>query len=116
MLDRGIGLPQSITRARREIKALLEDGASEISKLFHSMLAQLYAIFRTLNQQIASFDDEIEKVFRSSETCRRLAKIRGVGPKSATAIVAAMEMEPSFANGRASRCVDGSRAPSASER
>lgn len=42
------------------------------------MLSQLYAIFVTLDEQIAWFDKEIEKVFRSSETCRRLAKIRGV--------------------------------------
>lgn len=100
LLDRGIGFAQSITRARREIKALLEDGASEISELFRSMLAQLYAIFRTLDEQIAWFDREIEKVFRSSETCRRLAKIRGVGPKTATAIVAAVGDGAEFANGR----------------
>lgn len=100
LLDRGIGFAQSITRARREIKALLEDGASEISELFRSMLSQLYAIFLTLDGQIAWFDKEIEKVFRSSETCRRLAKIKGVGPKTATAIVAAVGDGAEFANGR----------------
>jgi len=100
LLDRGIGFAQSITRARREIKALLEDGASEISELFRSMLSQLYAIFLTLDEQIAWFDKEIEKVFRSSETCRRLAKIKGVGPKTATAIVAAVGDGAEFANGR----------------
>lgn len=100
LLDRGIGFAQSITRARREIKALLEDGASEISELFRSMLSQLYAIFLTLDEQIAWFDKEIEKVFRSSETCRRLAKIKGVGPKTATAIVAAVGDGVELANGR----------------
>lgn len=43
LLDRGVAFAQSITRARREIQALLENGASEISELFRSMLAQLYA-------------------------------------------------------------------------
>jgi hypothetical protein len=52
------------------------------------MLTQLYVIFRALDEQIAWFDREVQKVFRSSETCRRLAKIRGVSPKTATAIVA----------------------------
>lgn len=100
LLDRGVAFAQSITRARREIRALLENGASEISELFRSMPSQLYAIFLTLDGQIAWFDKEIEKVFRSSETCRRLAKIKGVGPKTATAIVAAVGDGAEFANGR----------------
>jgi len=100
LLDRGVAFAQSITRARREIQALLENGALEISELFRSMLAQLYAIFRTLDEQIAWFDRQIEKVFRSSETCCRLAKIRGVGPKTATAIIAAVGDGAVFTNGR----------------
>lgn len=100
LLDRGIGFAQSIGRARREIKVLLEDDTSEISELFLALLAQLYAIFCTLDEQIAWFDREIEKVFRSNDACRRLAKIRGVGPKTATAIVAAVGDRAEFTNGR----------------
>lgn len=100
LLDRGIAFAQSITRARREILAVLEGGAAEISELFRSMLAQLYSIFRALDEQISWFDREIEKVFRSNDTCRRLAKIRGVGPKTATAIIAAVGFGSEFTNGR----------------
>lgn len=100
LLDRGIAFAQSITRARREILAVLEGGAAEISELFRSMLAQLYSIFRALDEQISWFDREIEKVFRSNDTCRRLAKIRGVGPKTATAIIAAVGDGSEFTNGR----------------
>ncbi len=100
LLDRGIAFAQSITRARREILAVLEGDAAEISELFRSMLAQLYSIFRTLDERISWFDREIEKVFRSNDTCRRLAKIRGVGPKTATAIIAAVGDGSDFTNGR----------------
>jgi transposase len=100
LLDRGVAFAQSITRARREIRLLLEEGTTELSELFRSMLAQLYSCFLTLDQQIAWFDAEIEKVFRASDTCRRLAKIRGVGPKTATAIVAAIGDGAEFTNGR----------------
>lgn len=100
LLDRGIAFAQSITRARREILAVLEGGAAEISELFRSMLAQLYSIFRTLDEQISWFDREFEKVFRSNDTCRRLAKIKGVGPKTATAIIAAVGDGSDFTNGR----------------
>lgn len=100
LLDRGIAFAQSITRARREIGLLLKDGRSELSDLFRSMLSQLYACFIALDRQIAWFDSEIEKVFRSNDTCRRLSKIRGVGPKTATAIVAAVGDGAEFTNGR----------------
>jgi transposase len=86
LLDRGIAFAQSITRARREFRAIVEVGLPELSGLFRSMFGQLYASFRALDEQIAWFDREIEAVFRSSETCQRLAKIRGVGPKTATAV------------------------------
>lgn len=100
LLDRGIAFAQSIRRARREIQALLDEGAPELSELFRSMLAQLYACFIALDQQIAWFEREIEKVFQANETCQRLAKIRGVGPKTATAIVAAVGDGTEFNNGR----------------
>ena len=100
LLDRGIAFAQSITRARREIRILLDDCSSDLSNLFRSMLSQLYACFLALDRQIDWFDREIEKVFRSCDTCRRLAKIRGVGPKTATAIVAAVGDGAEFTSGR----------------
>jgi len=100
LLDRGVAFAQSITRARREIRSLLEEGAPELSELFRSMLDQLYSCFVALDEQIAWFDCEIEKVFKESTTCQRLAQIRGVGPKTATAIVAAVGDASEFNNGR----------------
>ncbi len=100
LLDRGVAFAQSITRARREIGLLLEEGSPELSELFRSMLSQLYACFIALDRQTAWFDSEIERIFRSSDTCRRLSKIRGVGPKTATAIVAAVGDGAEFTNGR----------------
>jgi len=41
-----------------------------------------------------------EKAFRSNETCCRLAKIRSVGPRTATAIVAAVGHGSVLINGR----------------
>jgi transposase len=100
LLDRGVAFAQSITRARREIGLLLEEGSPELSDLFRSMLSQLYACFIALDRQIAWFDSEIERIYRSNDTCRRLSKIRGVGPKTATAIVAAVGDGAEFTNGR----------------
>lgn len=91
-------------------RLLLEEGASELSELFRSMLAQLYACLLALDSQIAWFDREIEKVFRSSETCRRLAQIRGVGPKTAHCHHRRCRRRSRVHQRQASRSLDGARA------
>jgi transposase len=53
-------------------------------------IGELYDLFRDLDRRIASFDRKIEAVFRNSEVCQRIARIKGVDPKTATAIVAAV--------------------------
>jgi hypothetical protein len=57
-------------------------------------------LFRDLDRRIAIFDKKIERVFLDSEPCQRIAKIKGIGPKTATAIVAAIGDGSEFKNGR----------------
>ena len=53
-------------------------------------IAKLYDLFRDLDRRIGLFDKKIDRIFHESEACQRIAKIKGVGPKTATAIVAAI--------------------------
>ena len=55
---------------------------------------------RDLDRRIASFDKKIDCIFRGNEDCQRIARIKGVGPKTATAIVAAVGDRSEFKNGR----------------
>ena len=43
---------------------------------------------------------KIDRIFLESEPCRRIASIKGVGPKTATAIIAAIGDGSEFKNGR----------------
>lgn len=42
----------------------------------------------------------VETVFRQSEACQRIARVKGIGPKTATAVVAAIGKGTEFKNGR----------------
>ena len=53
-------------------------------------IAELYDLFNDLERRIHFFDKEIETVFRQSEACQRIARVKGIGPKTATAVVAAI--------------------------
>ena len=100
LLDRGIAFPKSITRARSTIPEILEDGENELTALAREAIAELYDLFRDLDRRIASFDKKIDRVFRTSEACQRIARIKGVGPKTATAMIAAIGNDSEFKNGR----------------
>ncbi len=65
------------------------------------------AIFGELLDQLGDLDRRIKKLggmmvslCRTNETCRRLAKLPGVGPVVATAIVAAVNQGRQFRSGR----------------
>ncbi|WP_442861565.1 hypothetical protein [Burkholderia sp. USMB20] len=90
LTERGIVFAQSITRARREIPAVVADTSNALTPLAREMLADLMDQLRELDKRIAGFDRRIDAVFKASETCQRIAQIEGVGPRTATAIVAAV--------------------------
>ena len=100
LLDRGFAFAKSITRARRMIPEILCDLDNELSDLAREAIHELYDLFRDLDRRIVSFDRKIDRVFRESEACQRIATIKGVGPKTATAIVAAIGDGSEFKNGR----------------
>jgi transposase len=100
LLDRGFVIAKSITRARRLVPDILANLDNELSPMARDAIGELYDLFRDLDRRIASFDKKIEEVFLNSETCQRIAKIKGVGPKTATAIVAAIGDGAEFKNGR----------------
>ena len=90
LLDRGIAFTKSITRARRMIPEILTDEENELTALAREAIGELHDLLRDLDLRIASFDKKIERVFRASEDCQRIARIKGVGPKTATAVIAAI--------------------------
>lgn len=100
LLDRGFAFAKSITRARRMIPEILSDLDNELTDLAREALLELHDLFRDLDRRIRLFDLKIDRVFRGSEACQRIARIKGVGPKTATAMVAAIGNGAEFKNGR----------------
>lgn len=105
LLDRGIPIGSAISRARRAIPLILEDAENGLSSRMRRTIAELYDLFNDLGRRIHFFDKEIETVFRQSEACQRIAKVKGIGPKTATAVVAAIGKGTEFKNGC---CMTGS--------
>jgi transposase len=91
---------KSTSRARRLIPEILEDADNGLTSLFRQTLADLYEFWQEIDVRIDHFDRRIASVFQQSEVCQRIAQVEGVGPKTATALVAAVGDAREFKNGR----------------
>lgn len=100
LLDRGITIGAAVSRVRRAVPLILEDAENGLSVRMRRTIAELYDLFNDLGRRISFFDKEIDAVFRQSEACQRIAKVKGIGPKTATAVVAAIGKGTEFKNGR----------------
>ena len=101
LAEHGIVAPQGIARARRLLLEILADPERHgLSGLFSETLQEMAERLRFLDERVGGYDDRIERVFKQDERCRRLAKIEGVGPLVATAVVAAVGNASEFKSGR----------------
>lgn len=100
LLDRGITIGAAVSRVRHAVPLILEDAENGLSVRMRRTIAELYDLFNDLGRRISFFDKEIDAVFRQSEACQRIAKVKGIGPKTATAVVAAIGKGTEFKNGR----------------
>lgn len=90
LLDRGIPIGVSITRARRAIPEILADSTNGLIAMSREIIAELFEFLGQMDQRVRLFDRRNEAVFRANPACQRISRICGVGPKTATAVVAAV--------------------------
>ena len=100
LLDRGIAIAVSATRARRLIPKILSESNDELTEMMREIVSSLYAFMLQIDERIKAFDRKITAIFKASDVCQRIAKIRGIGPKTATAMIAAIGNGSDFKNGR----------------
>jgi transposase len=90
LLDRGIAIGAAATRSCRLIPKIVCEPNEVLTELIREITGSLYAFMLQIDQPIRAFDEQIDAIFKGSEACQRIAKISGVGPKTATAMIAAI--------------------------
>ena len=96
----GIVVPVGIGTLRRAIPEIQEDAENGLSGLFRRLLSGLRQDLETFDTRIAELDAEIAHAALSDEAALRLQSIPGIGPMTATALVAALGDARHFARGR----------------
>lgn len=96
----GIVIPQGISHLAKRLPEILEDGENGLTGLLRSLLQRLMDHFKELDRQVGELEREIQQWHRQNEDSRRLADIPGIGPITASALVASVGDAKTFRNGR----------------
>jgi transposase len=96
----GIIVAKGISQVRTRIPEILEDAENGLTDRFRGWLAELLEALRALDERIKQYDQEIQREHAANEVCQRLSAIEGVGPPSATAVVASYGDGKPFSDSR----------------
>ena len=96
----GLTAPQQLCQLRKAIPGWLEELDNGLSERFRRLLNGLWEDLKGLDERVAELDAEIAAIAQEEPAAMRLQQLRGVGPITATALVAAVGDGAQFANGR----------------
>lgn len=96
----GLVAPRRLTRLRRAIPGWLEDAENGLSPRLRRLLDGLRGDMVVLDHRIGKLDAEIEAIAKSNPVAKRLQQLRGVGPLTATPLVATVGNREQFTKGR----------------
>ena len=96
----GIVLPQGVSSITRRVPEILEDGENELPGLLRQLIERLTVNLKEMDRQVKELEKQIQQWHRENEASQRLAKIPGMGPITASAIVATVGDAREFKNGR----------------
>ena len=96
----GVVIPQGIGYVAERLPQILEDGENGLPGQFHMLLARLGENLKEMDRQVDELEREIKKWHRENEASRTLEEIPGIGPITASALVATVGDAKCFENGR----------------
>ena len=96
----GLVVPEGIENLRRQWSGILENAENGLPTLARETLSDLIEQVRHWDARVAHYDRQIAQLAAQSEPAQRLMKLEGVGPLTATALVASVGNAQVFDSGR----------------
>jgi transposase len=100
LIEFGHIVPQGIQHIYARVPDVIEDAGNELPGRFRLLMDRLLQNLKELDRQVQELENEIGLWHRSSEVSRRLETIPGIGPITASALVASAGDPSNFKNAR----------------
>jgi len=95
----GVIISQGIAQMRK-LSSVLEANTDKLKSRSQEIFLELYTQFQIYDAQVKKYQKQIEHEVNQNSTCKEVMKIGGVGPITASAIVATIGDAKAFKNGR----------------
>ena len=96
----GMVVPQGIGHITSRVPAILDEAKDELPGVFRELVLSLLEHFKDLDRQVKEMEHQIQWWHRANALSRKLEKIPGIGPITASALVASVGDAKNFTNGR----------------
>lgn len=96
----GIVIPQGIRSIAKRMPEILEDGENGLPGTMRRLLERLHDNLKEMDRQVNELDAQIKLWHKENEASQKLAEIPGIGPITASALVATIGDAREFNNGR----------------
>jgi transposase len=100
LAEHGMVIARDISRLRHALRQIADGADNKLGVMILELVRDVREELSELDQRIAAYNKRIRDLFRSNEMCQRIGKIEGIGPITATALVAAVGDRTCFKNGR----------------
>jgi transposase len=100
LAEYGIVLPQGMAKFRQALMSTLEAEHTKLTPLGQELFHKLFGELGKLDAELAYYQDKLEALAQAHPVCQRLLTIPGIGPLTATALMAAVGDAGVFKNGR----------------
>jgi transposase len=100
MNEYGIVIPTGVSKFRQAVVEKLESEQDKLTPLSQEMFWRLVQEFATLEEHIAAYQEKLDTLAKTHPESQRLMTIPGIGPITATALIAAVGDVGVFKNGR----------------
>ncbi|WP_028208285.1 IS110 family RNA-guided transposase [Paraburkholderia nodosa] len=96
----GLVIPQGIAHIATRVPDLIEDADNDLPGSFRLLVQRLLDQLKEFDRQVHEIESQIVAWHRMNDDSRKLAKLPGIGPITASAMVASIGDAKSFKSGR----------------
>lgn len=96
----GIVIAQGIGKLRSQLPEIIELSNTALTDEGRELFRRLYEELCSFNERLKTYEKKIEDQSKASPACQKIMKIPGVGPMTATAVVASVGDAKLFSGGR----------------
>ncbi len=96
----GIVVAKGLAALRRQLPEILEDADNHLTVIARQLFAELQEQLIEIDKRVSDYGDKIQALHQGSEVSRRLAQVPGIGPITATALLASLGDGKAFSSPR----------------